>query len=265
MHWERNVELFSLLSILQGEGGKGMWVIAFKPNHFPICINMGASACLSNDESRFISLKPVQQFTINRIESGLEQKEYGNSTLVSSGWWIRRLGQAHSEEHSACTRQADVSPLSPTDHASSTQRWRWVPCLRATQDSHLWWLQMDDKLPSLQSSANNSPCMFTPKFYEQSVSSHCWTKNGWCAPLGNLTQVQHVLLKLHYCLAHMSFMHIQQPACDGKLQNHTANCEHPVCPACQYGKACHQSVTQESTAIDTAHLLFGVCVSTNEL
>ena len=72
-----NVELFSLLSALQGEGGQGMRVMAFEPDSYPICIDTGASACLSNDASHFISLNPVQQMTINGIGSRLEVKGVG--------------------------------------------------------------------------------------------------------------------------------------------------------------------------------------------
>ena len=72
-----NIELFSLLSALQEEGGQGMQIMAFEPNSYRICINMGVLACLSNDTSHFISLNPIQQMTINSIHSGLEVKGVG--------------------------------------------------------------------------------------------------------------------------------------------------------------------------------------------
>ena len=61
----KNIELFSLLSALQGESRQGMSIMAFEPNSYPICIDMGALAYLSNDASHFISLNPIQQMTIN--------------------------------------------------------------------------------------------------------------------------------------------------------------------------------------------------------
>jgi len=56
--------------------------MAFEPNSYPICIDTGASACLSNDASHFISLNPIQQMTINGIGSGLEVKGVGIIRLL---------------------------------------------------------------------------------------------------------------------------------------------------------------------------------------
>ena len=67
----KNIELFKLLSMLQGEDGQGMHIMAFEPNSYLICIDMGASASLSNDASHFISLNHVQQMANNGMGSEL--------------------------------------------------------------------------------------------------------------------------------------------------------------------------------------------------
>ena len=54
-----------------------MCIMFFEPNSYPIYIDTGASACLSNNASHSISLNPVQQMTINGIGSRLEVKGVG--------------------------------------------------------------------------------------------------------------------------------------------------------------------------------------------
>ena len=83
--------------------------------------------------------------------------------------------------------------------------------------------------------------------------------------MDNLSCTQRVLLKLHFWLVHMNFLWIQQLACNGKLPKLIVNCNHLVCPTCQYRKGRCQSVMWMATAIDSAHLNPGECVSMDQL
>ena len=76
---QENRELLSFLCAMQGDGGPGLDTMPFEPKSIPICINMGALACISNDHTHFISLNTVQQMTINGIGNGLEVKGIGTA------------------------------------------------------------------------------------------------------------------------------------------------------------------------------------------
>ena len=66
----------------------------------------------------------------------------------------------------------------------------------------------------------------------------------------NLSQSQRDLLLWHQCLGHTDFAAVQDRSRhDPLMPKHIANCKHPVCPACQYGKAKQRSKGKQRSII----------------
>jgi GAG-pre-integrase domain len=66
----------------------------------------------------------------------------------------------------------------------------------------------------------------------------------------NLSQSQRDLLLWHQCLGHINFAAVQDRSRhDPLMPKHIANCKHPVCPACQYGKAKQRSKGKQRSII----------------
>ena len=73
---EDNANFLSFLCAWQTEGGQGI-PSNFDSDSYPICIDTGASCCISNDLSHFVHLDPIENVKVARIASGLAVKGMG--------------------------------------------------------------------------------------------------------------------------------------------------------------------------------------------
>ena len=73
---EDNANFLSFLWAWQSEGGQGI-PSNFDSDSYPICIDTGASCCISNDCSHFLHLDPIGSVKVTRIALGLAMKGMG--------------------------------------------------------------------------------------------------------------------------------------------------------------------------------------------
>ena len=73
---EANKEYLPLLCAFQSTATSNS-PMEFTTGSYSICIDTGASACISNDKNDFINIKEVQNVSINGIGSGLEVQGVG--------------------------------------------------------------------------------------------------------------------------------------------------------------------------------------------
>ena len=72
-----NATKLSMLSAWQSANARSPIYMDYAPGSKAICIDTGASSCISNDRNDFISLEKVQNQTISGIGSGLDIAGYG--------------------------------------------------------------------------------------------------------------------------------------------------------------------------------------------
>ena len=65
---EENANYFSFLRVWQSEGGRGV-PSTFDSDSVSICIDTGASCCISNDSSQFIQMDPIENVKVTGIDS----------------------------------------------------------------------------------------------------------------------------------------------------------------------------------------------------
>ena len=73
---EDNANFLAFLCTWQIEGGQGI-PINFDSDSYTICIDTGASCCISNDHSHFVLLDPIENVKVTGIASGLTVKGMG--------------------------------------------------------------------------------------------------------------------------------------------------------------------------------------------
>jgi hypothetical protein len=225
-----------------------------------ICIDTGASACISTRKENFITYKPVTNIKINGIGTGLPVE--GTGTLK---WTIRDDKHQEIDLH---VRDALFVPSAPMGLLCPQQ------------------IAMQTKLCTDGFNALGHAGILTFAGYKRTVpydkrsrlpilnsldGARCYLANE--KPISaatvqeNLTGKQKLLLRWHNRLAHMHFHKIQELARLGKLPKSLLGCDPPLCRSCQFGKAHKRPSASASTArpIDSDNLQPGDRVSIDQL
>ena len=201
-------------------------------------MDTGASATIDNDRSRFISLDLVENVQLNGIGSGLPVVGIGTikwSVLSRDGYTVDIF-----IKDVLYVPDAPMCLLRPQQLARQTgKEGDGFNALGA-----LGILQVDGHTFEIPYNASNNLPIFTAN---AGATKALRALNAEFNEL-NLSKKQRKLLHTHQRLSHMSFDRIQQLAREGALPKDIANCEHPICPACQTGKGHRRAVVQRELA-----------------
>jgi hypothetical protein len=223
-----------------------------------ICIDTGASACLSPKKNNFVSLKEINNLKINGIASGLQVGGIG--TLK---WSIRDDNNNEIDlyiKDALYVPSAPMGLLCPQQIAQQTQN---PGDGFLASGTHGVLTFAGYKRTIKYDSRSRLPILHTI----EGASAYIASLPNTTAETANLSTNQKLLLKWHNRLAHTSFSHIQELARQGRLPKAIASCNHPVCSSCQYGKAHRRpsaSVTK-AQPIDSGDLQPGDCVSVDQI
>jgi hypothetical protein len=219
-----------------------------------ICIDTGASACLSTKKENFISLKPISNVKINGIASGLQVDGIG---LLK--WSIRDDNNKEIDlfiKDALYVLKASMGLLCPQQIAQQTQKPGDGTHEIFTFDGFRRTIQYDNR--------SRLPIFHTV----EGVSAYLANVAPAITPNPpNLSASQQLLLRWHNRLSHMSFGHLEHLARQGRLPKVLAGCDHPICHSCQHGKAHKRPVASSEKAhpIDSGDLQPGDCVSVDQI
>lgn len=191
-----------------------------------ICIDTGASACLSTMHSNFVTLKDMKNVKITGIASRLHVAGIGTlkwpihddnnevELFITDALPSAPMGLLCPQQVAQQTNHPGDGFQGLSDHGILTfDRFRMtVPYESRT------------RLPILHTIAECT-AFIMPELHPT---------------LPSLSKSQNLSLKWHNCLSHMNFSKIQMIAHQGHLPKTIANCDPPLCQSCQLGKAhCH--------------------------
>jgi hypothetical protein len=267
----------SYLSAWQSMASKNIKLMKFSDSH-PICIDTGASCCISNNKRDFIDLNPTQSSTVLKgIGSGL--------TIAGCGTIKWTISDDIGDEitlhlhNSLYVPDAPMNLLSPQHLAQQTA----LPSDGFHSKGASGTLTFGSfKRTIPYNSSNNLPILFLASNYSTSQTAIVpHTTNDTTAALlssldgfdesrSNLSVTQRKLLHLHQKLGHLHMAKIQALARLGHLGRAVqsiSNCEPPLCKACLHGKQHRNSTTSISASgvLDALHLNPGDCISGNQV
>jgi hypothetical protein len=175
-----------------------------------ICIDTGASACISRRKESFISLKPMSNIKINGIASGLNVAGIG---LLK--WSIRDDENNEVDLHikdALYIPQAPMGLLCPQQIAQQTQK----PGDGFTAFRTLGIFTFDGFRRTVPyNTRSRLPILYTIGGYSVYTAE---VNTNSAPPLPNLSAAQQLLLRWHNRLSHMSFGHLQELARQGRLR-----------------------------------------------
>jgi hypothetical protein len=224
-----------------------------------ICIDTGASACISTRKENFTNLNTVNHIKINSIGTGLPVAGIG--TLK----WPIRDDDGHEIDlhvHNALyVPEAPMGLLCPQQIAMQTKR------------------------PGDGFNALAQAGILTVEGYKRSIpydprcrlpilhtidGATCYMALHGDTPSNtpqNLTNKQKLLLRWHNRLSHMNFSKLQDLARQGKLPKTILGCDPPLCRSCQFGKAHRRPTASPAMAhsIDAENLQPGDKISVDQL
>jgi len=223
-----------------------------------ICIDIGASACISTRRKNFVNLTPVKNIKINGIGSGLPVE--GSGLLK---WPLRDENNNEVDlyiQNALFVPKAPMGLLCPQEVAQQTKK---------PQDGF-------NALGQHGILTFNGFCKTVP-YDVRSRLLIMYTVDGLqcymtassepsLPPSDSLTASQKLLLRWH-CLSHLNFQKLQDLARQGKLPKKILGCSPPLCHSCLFGKA-HQRASPSSDAIphiDSGYLHSGDKVSVDQL
>jgi hypothetical protein len=234
-----------------------------------LCIDSGASCCISNDKRDFTSFTMTTSSVLNGILSRLQIESIGTLQLTLQD----DLGNDITIllPNSLYVPQAPMCLLSPQHMAQHTN---------SPNDGFLCRGNLSVLTFSgfchtiLYNSMNNLPIIF----FGTDTESIDTTGHPYASLLSssldlsqnptNLTSVQHKLLHAHQKLGHLNFDTVQYLARSGVLGpafQSIGNCPIPLCHACVHGKQHCHSVPHDPLPLDVSHLEPGDCVSCDQL
>jgi hypothetical protein len=245
----------------------------FSPGGKPICIDTGASCCISNDKADFIHIDPATNTLLKGIGSGLHIA--GQGTIC---WKITTdTGDEVSLNipNSLYVPSAPMCLLSPQMIAQHTRQ--NSDGFNAKGLYGIFTFASFTKTIAYNSK-NNLPIFFTSSDLSSSptLDSYSSTNNNNAflstedtTTDNNLSPIQQKLLLKHQQMGHLNIARVQQLAKDGVFGaqfTSLANCDPPLCKACIHGKQ-HKRPTISSTLqpLDISHLAPGDCISGDEL
>jgi hypothetical protein len=220
-----------------------------------ICIDTGASACISRNKTNFLNLHSITNLTIKGIGTGLPIEGIG--TLR---WSIR---DDANNEIDLYVKDALYVPAAPMGLLCPQQI--------AQQTGH-----SGDGFNALSPHG-----ILTFEGYTKTIAYDTKSRlpimntidgaSAYSAITGpentTLSKSQKLLLKWHQRLSHLHFGQIQDLARQGRLPKTLLGCDPPICKSCQYGKAHRRPVASagKSQPIDANDLHPGDCVSVDQI
>jgi len=234
-----------------------------------LCIDSGASCCISNCKRDFTSLTTTTSPVLQGISSGLQLEGIG--TLQ---WALQdNLGNDITIilPNSLYVPKAAICLLSPQHKAQHPNSPNDGFLCHGNQ-SVLTFSGFHCTI--LYNSMNNLPIIF----FATDTESIDTTGHPYASLLSssldlsqnptNLTSVQHKLLHAHQKLGRLNFDTVQNLAGSGVLGpafRSIGNCPISLCRACVHGKQHHCSVPRDPLPLDVSHLEPGDCISCNQL
>jgi hypothetical protein len=241
----------------------------FNPGGKAVCIDSGASSCISNDKADFIHLEASDNTVLKGISSSLHIK--GTGTLC---WKITNdMGNEVSlyVHNSLYVPDAPMCLLSPQSVCQQTK----LPSdgFQIYADKGVFTFAGYQKTIHYNQT-NNLPIFFTstnlatpsiPSDISPDIAAFMSSLNH----TDNLSSTQRQLLYKHQQLGHLNMTRIQELAHQGLLgtsNQSLANCDPPLCKACLHGKQHKRPVPLASQhPIDASDLCPGDCVSIDQL
>jgi len=248
----------------------------FSPGGQPICIDSGASCCISNNRKDFVSFSPSSNSVLNGIANGL-QKE-GTGTLywkifndngdevmlhIHNSLYVPSLPMKLLSPQQICqqTNYPDDDFIVHASHGT----------LRFASHQRTIYYNPINNLPIFFTSSNPSELSSTSSENSSitpATSALLRSANlDTCSPLSG--PQCHLLLK-HQQLGQLHMACVQQLARDGIFgpsYKAIMHCDLPLCHACLQGKQHERAATPvtASGTIDTTHLVPGMCISGDQL
>jgi len=222
-----------------------------------ICVDTGASACISTQKGNFIHLHPVNNLKINGIGSGLLIEGIGVLK-----WSVR---DDSGNQIDLFVKDALYVPTAPMGLLCPQQ----VAQQTGTAGNgfqalaHGGVFQFQGYRRTIPYEQHTRLPIFHTMECRQAIANLALNAQLDSAP----SRTQQLLLRWHNCLSHMSFSKLQELARQGRLPKQIATCEHPICSSCQMGKAHRRPVTHISKMrpIDAEDLQPGDRVSVDQI
>jgi hypothetical protein len=230
--------------------------IRFGTDAEDICIDTGASACISRLRQNFITLRPVKNLAVNGIGSGLPIAGIG--TLRWSIFDDKNNAIDLYIRDALFVPTAPMGLLCPQQIAQQTRR-NGDGFNALSSYGILTFEGYTKTVPYDQKSRLPIMCTIDgTTAFNATVTSDT---------AGVLSKNQLLLLRWHQRLSHLNFAHIQALSRQGRLPKALANCEPPVCKSCQFGKAHRRPVAsvEKAKPIDANDLNPGDCVSVDQI
>jgi len=232
-------------------------VYHFDPTVERICVDTGASACISTQKGNFIHLHPVNNLKINGIGSGLLIEGIGVLK-----WSVR---DDSGNQIDLFVKDALYVPTAPMGLLCPQQ----VAQQTGTAGNgfqalaHGGVFQFQGYRRTIPYEQHTRLPIFHTMECRQAIANLALNAQLDSAP----SRTQQLLLRWHNCLSHMSFSKLQVLARQGRLPKQIATCEHPICSSCQMGKAHRRPVTHISKMrpIDAEDLQPGDRVSVDQI
>jgi hypothetical protein len=246
----------------------------FSPGGIAICMDTGASSCISNNKSDFIDIQPSSNTVLKGIGSGLHIEGIG--TIC---WKFSNDNGDEIALHIHDSLYVPSTPmclLSPQTIAQQTNH--PLDGFHAKGSTGTFTFSGFHKT-IFYNSKNNLPIFFTspdlsnPLPYNPTLSSDI-THASYLSKepdqlQNNMTPLQHKLLLKHQQMGHHHMDKIQQLAKDGFFgasYKSISTCDPPLCKACIHGKQHkHPIIKSALQPLDSFHLAPGDCISGDQL
>jgi len=241
----------------------------FNPGGKAVCIDSGASSCISNDKNDFIHLEPSANTVLKGISSGLQIEGTGTPR-----WKITNdMGNEVTlhVHNSLYVQAAPMCLLSPQAVIQQTQKPSDGFQISANKGVFIF---AGHQKTVYYNSSTNLLIFFTSTDLQTSsissdVSSNVAAFLSSVSTPDNLSAIQQKLLHKHQQMGHLNMNRLQDLARQGFLglsNKALANCDPPLCKACLHGKQ-HKRPTPIANQhpIDASDLLPGDCVSIDQL
>ena len=277
-----NSTKFSMLCAWNNSNSRAPVYMDYAPGSKAICIDTGASVCISNDKSDFISLTLTSDQTLQGIGSGLEIA--GEGTLR----WSINDDDGHAiilhVRNALYVPKVPMCLLCPQQVAHQTSKIGDGFNAGASHGT----LAFDGFIRTIPyNTRNNLPIVFTSgklaalysPFAHESSSPHTTCDSAYANSLlnsaaalngtvENLSRTQRLLLLVHQRMAHLNLDRVQRLARGGyfgEALRCIGSCDKPLCSACCTGKASQRPARKDGSPLKAGHLKPGDCVSCDQL
>ena len=275
-----NTQKLAMLCAWQSSNSIKSTLMDYAPGSRAICVDTGASACISNNKEDFVSLDVRGCSMIQGIGSGLSIA--GMGTLK----WV--LHDDDGQEVSLFVRDALYVPavpmclLCPQQIAQQTKRindgfFAAGSCGIFTFDGFVRTISYSSKngLPifytagfSSSSSPSASFATCDNNYVDSILATTAFNSTVGQGTESNLSRSQMRLLQKHKLLCHLNMDAVQKLARDGKFGpswKDIGSCEQPCCLACMRGKLHRRPVSKIGTPLTASYLKPGDCIFADQI